>query len=57
MKILLSYTNKYPNEEIEINTLEDLLALSKDKNEELVILKGLSEKGLPMIEVYNSYRE
>ena len=57
MRILLSYTNKYPNEEIEINTLEDLLALSKDKNEELVILKGLSEKGLPMIEVYNSYRE
>lgn len=46
---------------IEINTLEDLMALKKEVSEErkigLIIFDGDDENGMPEIEIYDDYRE
>lgn len=47
---------------IEINTLEDLMALKKEVNEEhhqvgLIIFDRDDENGMPEIEIYDGYRE
>lgn len=47
---------------IEINTLEDLMALKKEVNEAkwqvgLIIFDGDDENGMPEIEIYDDYRE
>lgn len=39
---------------IEINTLEELLALSKELNKEIIITEN---DGKPNLEIYNEYRE
>ena len=42
---------------VEINTIEDLVALSKEVNEELIIGYDGVHEDLPYIEIYNGSRE
>lgn len=54
-----TYTSIYgPADEIEINTLEELLALMKEENEPIIIFND-SDNDHPdyRIEVYDDYRE
>ena len=49
---------KYPNSwGIEINSLEELMDFKRDVGSKLVINQSYIDKQLPMIEIYDDYRE
>ena len=49
----------FPSEEwvIEVNTLEELLALTKEHGEIIVWPEGHAAKGMASVEIYDTYRE
>ena len=47
----------YARYHIEIGSLEDLVALMKREGEIIIREGGYKEDGLPVIEIYDTYRE
>ena len=47
----------YARYHIEIESLEDLVALMKREGEIIIREGGYKEDGLPVIEIYDTYRE
>ena len=58
MRFTLTKTTERNNKtEIEINTLEDLIKVMNEFDEDIVIHKDCPRHGQYMIEVYDDYRE